>query len=161
LQRPHFFERIGGVATATVGAKFIVVHIIRTMAAAAATVDCLHFAKSAPMTIIAGDIDVSTAQFKFGLQVVIKKPKIPRDWIVAGVATPGEVVAMWIVICMAVGTAIVRVREQFGLVTVLAFILVVNAKQRKGSEVVIEENRVLPGDFRVTAFTQRTERALV
>jgi hypothetical protein len=50
------------------------------------------------MAVIAGNTDVSAAQFEVGLQIVIKYPQIPCDRVVAGVATSSEVAAMWIII---------------------------------------------------------------
>ena len=149
------------MAAATVNAKLIVVDIVRAMAVTTTTVDGLHFAERASMTVIAGDIDMRTAQFEFSLNIVVKDPKIPGDRIVASVTAPGEVFTMRIVVFVASGTAFVHDSEYLGLVTILAFVLVVNAEQRKGSEVMVEENRVLPGHFRVAAFAQSAERTFV
>jgi hypothetical protein len=149
------------VAAATVNAKLIVVNIVCAMAVTTTAVNSLHLAEGASMTVIAGDIDVRTAQFEFSLNIVVKDPKIPGDRIVASVTAPGEVVTMRIVVFVAGGTAIVHDSEHLGLVTILAFLLVVNAEQRKRSEVMVEENRILPGDFRVAVFAQNAERAFV
>ena len=131
------------------------------MAVTTTAVNSLHLAERASMTVIAGDFDVRTAQFEFSLNIVVKDPKIPSDRIVASVTAPGEVVTMRIVVFVAGGTAIVHDSEHLGLVTILAFLLVVNAEQRKRSEVMVEENRILPGDFRVAVFAQNAERAFV
>jgi len=149
------------VAAATITAKRIVVNIVCAMAVTTTAVNSLHFAERASMTVIAGDIDVRIAQFEFSLNIVVKDPKISVDRLVASVTAPGEVVTMRIVVFVAGGTAIVHDSEHLGLVTILAFLLVVNAEQRKRSEVMVEENRILPGDFRVAVFAQNAKRAFV
>ena len=131
------------------------------MAVATTAVNSLHFAERAAMTVIAGDIDVRTAQFEFSLNIMVKDPKVPGDRIVASVTAPGEVATMRIVAFVAGSTAIVHDSEHLGLVTILAFLLVVNAEQRKRSEVMVEENRILPSDIRVAVFAQNAERAFM
>ena len=83
---------------ATVSAKLVVVNIVGTMTTTAIHADCLHLAEWAAVTVDAGSIDMSASQLELGLLVMIENPLFPCDRVVAGIATPGKVAAMWVVL---------------------------------------------------------------
>lgn len=62
------------MATATVSTKLVVVNIIWSMAATAITANGFHLVERASVAVIAGNTDVSAAQFEIGLQIVVKSP---------------------------------------------------------------------------------------
>lgn len=150
------------MTSAAVCAKFSIVHVIGPVAIAAAAVSRFHLGERAAMALLAGNIDVSAGQWKVSLQVMIESPLFPGDRGVAGAAFIVEIAVVRVVFRMARNTGGFGFSECLGLVAVRALCnLVVRAQQRKRSQIVIEEHRVLPIDFRVAVLTLRAQRLIV
>ena len=113
---------------ATVSAKLVVVKIIRTMTTTAISADRFHLAECASVTVIAGNSDMSAVQLELSLQVVIEYPQFPGDRVVAGIALPGEVVAMRVVLRVARPATRLHVHIDLGLVAVLTLFFVMNTQ---------------------------------
>lgn len=90
LDRPHFCERLGGVATATVQAEFAIVNIICAVTVTAALTDsCLHI-EGLSVTALARDIGVRAVEHEISLPVVIKTPLHPVNRVMARRAVIAE-----------------------------------------------------------------------
>lgn len=85
------------------------------------------------MAIVAGNFNMSSGERKVRLQIVIERPFIPPNRVVAGRALVIEITAMRIVIRMAGNALRFGVREYLSLVTVNTFCLTMHAKQWKGA----------------------------
>ena len=62
------------MAAAAVSTKLIIVDIICSMTTATTGANDLHPAYRVSVAVIAGNTDVSAAQFEIGLQIVVKSP---------------------------------------------------------------------------------------
>jgi len=157
------------VAAATIRAKFTVMNIIGAMAAAAASIDRFDPVERGSVARIAGNFGVSAFKRKIGLYVVIERPDVPGDRVMAGVAAVIEIAPMRVVFAMTGDAIGLDLRENpggfigddLGSVTILAFVLSMLAQQGKRREVMVEEYGILPVDFAVTILALSTERFLV
>ena len=105
------------------------------------------------MTVVAADLNMGAIEREVRLQVVIEGPDVPGHRVVARVAAILEIAFMGVVVAVAGHAANVFIRKCLGGMTTFTFLLFVNAMQRESCQVVIEEHRILPVEFRVAAFT--------
>ena len=145
------------MTAATINAEFVVVNIVGTVAAAAAAINKFHFLECAAVAVVAGHFYVRAFQSKIGLHVMVEVPKVPGNWIVAGITTPGETAAMWVILVVAAGALRLHLFVSLRLVTVFTFVVIVRAEQRKRRQVVIKKDRILPVDFGMAGFTEGSE----
>jgi len=80
---------------------------------------------------------------------------------VTGIAAIMEIAVVRVVFAVAGSTVAFLVAERLCLMAILALILVVHAKERKSSKVVIEKHRVLPLNFCVATSAARSQRTFV
>ncbi len=132
------------MTAATVRSKFTIVYVIRSMAVGAVLADSLDRSEGAAVTVAAGDVNVRTAEFELGAVIVIELPKVPGNRVMAGLTVVLEYVFVRIVVEMAGDTLTVGAGEYLSFVTVLAFDVVMLAKQWETCQVVVEKQRFLP-----------------
>lgn len=149
------------MATSAIGSEFVVMNIVRAMATATASVNRFDLTDRAPMAVRAKDVDMRAFEGKLGLRFVIENPKFPGDRVMASVTACREIAAMRVVGLVTGLATGFDIREYLRCVTVLAFVFVVSAQQRKRREIMIEEDRVLPVHFGMAVFAFRTQRLLV
>lgn len=149
------------MTTAAVGPEFTIVIIVGPVTIATVPIDVFHLVEWAAMAVVAGDGDMSALEQKVGLLVVIERPYIPADRVVAGVAAVKEVAAMRVVLSVTGSATAFCIGESLGGVAILTFILFVHAVQRESCQVVVEKYRVLPVDLGVTALALHARSALM
>ena len=113
------------------------------------------------MTFFANDTDVRTSEWKICLYVVIKCPDFPGNGVVTGVAALMEIAVVRVVLTVAGNAVTFLVAKRLRRVAILALILVVHAKERESSKVVIEKHRVLPLHLGVATSTTRAQRTFM
>ena len=84
---------------------------------------------------------------------MIKRPDFPGNGVVAGVAAFMKIAIVRVVLKVAGNTIAVFVAERLRSMTIFAFVLVVQTKERKAREIVIEKYRIFPVNFRVATST--------
>ena len=149
------------MAAPAIRAEFTVVDIVGAVAVSTAAADRHHLVERASVALFATNIDMCTINQKTCLHVVIERPDIPGDRVVASVAALVEIVVVRVVFTMAGNTVAVFVAECLRRMAVFAFILVVQAEERKACEIVIEKHRVFPINFSVATATSGTQRLFV
>jgi len=80
---------------------------------------------------------------------------------VTGIAAIMEIAVVRVVFTVAGSTVTFCVAKRLRLMAVLALILVVRAKERESSKIVIEKHGVLPLNFRVATSATRPQRLFV
>ena len=105
--------------------------IIGAMAVATATTGRHHLVQRASVAVFTDDADMRASKRKARLQVVIKCPNIPGDWVVTDVAAIMEVAVVRVVFAVAGSTVTFLMTERLRLMAILALILVVHAKERE------------------------------
>ena len=149
------------MAAPAVGAEFTVVYVVGTMTIAATSIEGFDFYKRHTVTVVAPDLDVSAMQLEVGLQVVIKGPDFPRDGGMTGITAVTHIAFVRVIVAVA-GNAVDRfIRIRLTCVATITFLFLVVAMQRESGQVMVEENRVLPVNLGMTAFTLRTEHAFM
>jgi hypothetical protein len=137
------------MTAATVWAEFTVVIIVGAMTATAAVACLLHRRQRTAMTVITGDINMSTVDHEVRLRVVIKQPQVPGDRVMAGLAVVLKLAGMRIVLEMTADALCLGSGKHFGFVAGLAFEIVMLSQKRESCQVMIEPRRLLPCRFRV------------
>jgi hypothetical protein len=113
------------------------------------------------VTVATRHVNVRALEGETGLQIVVESPPVPGDRIVAGATLIVEIAAMRIFVLMAGHTLRVRTAKCLRLMAVFALCFTVLAKQRKCTQVMVKEHRVLPVDFRVAGLALSTQRLLM
>jgi hypothetical protein len=149
------------MAAAAVGAEFTVVDVVGAMTIAATSIDGFDFCKGHTMTVVAADLDVSAIQREVGLQVVIKGPDFPRDGAMTGITAVTHIAFVRVIVSVAGNAIYGLVRVGLACMAAITFLFLVIAMQRESRQVMIKENRVLPVNLGMTAFTLRTEHAFM
>ena len=149
------------MAAAAVGTEFTIVIVVRPVAVAAIAVQHLHLLQWAAMAAVTGNVDMRSIQKKIRLQIVIKIPQVPGDWVMAAIATIQEKTLVRIVFSMTGDAISFRVGEGLRRVTILALILGVHAVQWESGQIVVEEHRVLPVDLGMTALASHARGPFV
>ena len=127
--------------------------VIGAMTVATTTIDSLDLCQRHSVAFVTANVDMCAVQGEICLPVVIEGPDIPRNRVMAVFAAILEIAFMLVVVAMAGHAANVFIRKCLGGMTTVTFLLFVNAMQRESCQVVIEEHRILPVEFRVAAFT--------
>jgi len=135
--------------------------IIGAMAVATATTDRHHFVQRASVAFCTDDTDMRACKRKARLYVMVECPNVPGNGVVTGIAAIMEIAVMWVFLTVAGSTVTFLVAEGLCLMAILALILVVHAKERESSKVVIEKYRVLPLNFCVATSATRSQRPFV
>ena len=113
------------------------------------------------MTVIAADLNMGANEREVCLQVVIEGPDVPGHRVMAGVAAIREIAFMRIVVAVTRNAIDIIICVGLRSMATVALLLFVDAVQREAGQVVIEEQRILPVDFRVAAFALAAEHAVV
>ncbi len=149
------------MTASAIGAEFSVVNVVCSMAATAGDAQKLHLIQRAAMAITAIDCRVRSGKWEVCLRVMVERPGIPRNGVVAGIAAFVKAPSVRIVFLVAIPAVRVNVPEGAILVAVGTLVVGVLSKQWKGSQIMIEKDRVLPVDFRMTIFALCTQRTVV
>ena len=152
MQGPHVAERVGRMAAPAVRSEFVIVNVVRAMAASAVAIYDFDPVQRCAMTGFTLNLCVRTLDWKVRLHIVIECPEFPSHRVVASIAACREVPPVRVVIAVTRAAVIVYVDEGRSLVTVAALRSAVKAQKRKAGQVVIEENRILPINFGVAGF---------
>ena len=78
------------MAAAAVRSEFSVVYIIGSVAIGAAIAGFLHRCQRGTVAVVTGNVDVSSIEFEACLSIVIEKPQVPGDRVVAGLTVVFE-----------------------------------------------------------------------
>ena len=84
------------MAATAIRTELAVMDVVGSMATAAVAVQDPHPGQGAAVAVVTGDIAVRTLERERGLRVMIEKPDVPCDRIVAILAALGEIAAVWI-----------------------------------------------------------------
>ena len=113
------------------------------------------------MALLTKNIDVRSIKPKVRLYVVIECPYLPGNGVVAGVAALMEIAVVRVVLTVAGHTIAVFMAERLRSMAVLASVFLVQAKEGKAGQVVIEKHGILPVNFRVATATPCAQRPFV
>ena len=149
------------MASLTITAEFAVVHVVCLMAITTAGTHRPHYVDGLTVTIVARDLDMRTVETEVRLNVVIEKPDIPVDRVMAAFASAAESSLMRIIIRVAAHTVRFRMFKCFCLVAFSALELQVLAEDRKPGEIVIKANVVGPRHLVVAIYTVSTQNAFM
>ena len=121
--------------------------IIGTMAVATASTDRHHLIQRASVAFRTDDTDMRASKWKARLYVMVERPNVPGNGVVTGIAALMEIAIVRVLLTVAGSTVTFLVAECLCLMAVLTLILIVHAKERESSKIVIEKYRVLPLDL--------------
>ena len=108
------------MTAAAIETEFSVMHIVASMAIAAAIADSCHCRQGLPVTFLARDFQVGTGQREVRLRVMVENPLQPFDRVVTVGATICESALMRVVFDMTVDAEFGCVAKNVSLVTVFA-----------------------------------------
>lgn len=137
------------MAATAVGSELAIVDIVGTMTVGTVLAQARLRSERLPVAAFACDFRVCAVQRETGLLVVIEKPLLPFDRVVAQRAFFTKATFVLVVLAMAADAVFRRVAEYMRLVAVTAIGFRVFTEQREAGEIVVEEDVVLPRGFTV------------
>ena len=132
------------MALPAIRAELTVMNIVASVAVGTLLAETCLGRHRASVTSLAGNFGVRTVERELRLRVVIEAPLLPVHRVVTGGASVVEPAIVIVVLPMAVDTLFRRVSEHMCLVAVATLRIVVLAKERETSQVMIEEDIVFP-----------------
>ncbi len=136
-------------------------YVIGTMAGTATAIEGRYFGQRASMTVLTDHVCVRALEREIGLHIVIEHPKLPCHGVVTRVALLMKVTVVRIVVAMAGITGGLDIGKRLRFVTVFAFVVGMFAEQRERGQIMVEIQRILPVDFRMTCFALCPQCAVV
>ena len=132
------------MASATVGSELPIVDIVGTMTIGAVPAEARLRGKRLSVAAVARDRRVCAVKGEAGLRVVVEKPLLPVDRVVAQRAVLTETPLVRVVVAVATDAILRCVLEHVRLVTLATLGFPVFAEQGETSEIVVEKDVVFP-----------------